>query len=38
MFRGLYIAATGMMLQRRKMETIVNNITNSDTNGFKKDY
>ncbi|NLO47745.1 MAG: flagellar hook-basal body protein [Clostridiales bacterium] len=38
MFRGLYIAATGMMLQRRKMETITNNITNSDTNGYKKDY
>lgn len=38
MFRGLYIAGTGMMLQRRKMETVTNNIVNSDTTGFKKDY
>jgi flagellar basal-body rod protein FlgG len=38
MFRGLYIAATGMMLQRRRMETITNNITNADTTGYKKDY
>lgn len=37
MFRGLYIASSGMMLQRRKMETITNNITNADTTGFKKD-
>ena len=38
MFRGLYIAGTGMMLQRRKMETITNNIVNADTTGYKKDY
>lgn len=38
MFRGLYIAGSGMMLQRRKMETITNNITNADTTGFKKDH
>lgn len=38
MFRGLYIAGTGMMLQRRRMETVTNNIVNADTTGFKKDY
>lgn len=38
MFRGLYIAGTGMMLQRRRMETITNNIVNADTTGYKKDY
>lgn len=37
MIRGHYIAATGMMLQRRKMEVITNNITNVETSGYKKD-
>jgi flagellar basal-body rod protein FlgG len=36
MTRGLYIAGTGMLLQRRQMENITNNITNADTTGFKK--
>ena len=38
MVRGLYISATGMLLQRRKMETITHNITNADTVGYKKDH
>ena len=38
MVRGLYIAGTGMLLQRRKMETITNNITNAETTGYKKEY
>jgi len=37
MVRGLYIAGTGMMLQRRRMENITNNIANADTTGFKKE-
>ena len=37
MVRGLYIAGTGMMLQRRKQETITNNIANADTTGYKKE-
>lgn len=37
MVRGQYIAGTGMMLQRRMMETITNNITNVDTTGYKKE-
>ncbi|MDR0819084.1 MAG: flagellar hook-basal body protein [Oscillospiraceae bacterium] len=37
MTRGLYIAGTGMMFQRRKMETITNNITNAETVGYKRD-
>lgn len=37
MIRGHYIAATGMMLQRKKMEVITNNITNVETSGYKKD-
>jgi len=38
MVRGQYIAGTGMMLQRRLMETITNNIANADTTGYKKEY
>ncbi|MCL2627837.1 MAG: flagellar hook-basal body protein [Oscillospiraceae bacterium] len=38
MVRGLYIAGTGMLLQRRRMETITNNIANSDTTGYKKEH
>ena len=38
MVRGLYIAGTGMMLQRRQMEIITNNIANADTTGYKKDF
>lgn len=37
MFRGTYIAGTGMLLQRRLMENITHNITNVDTTGYKKD-
>jgi flagellar basal-body rod protein FlgG len=37
MVRGQYIAGTGMMLQRRQMEIITNNITNVDTAGYKKE-
>jgi len=38
MVRGLYIAGTGMMTQRRRMETITNNVANSDTTAFKKEF
>ena len=38
MVRGTYIAGTGMLLQRRQMEIITNNITNADTTGYKKEY
>ena len=38
MVRGLYIAGTGMLLQRRMMETITHNITNADTTGYKKEH
>ncbi|MCL1828978.1 MAG: flagellar basal-body rod protein FlgF [Oscillospiraceae bacterium] len=38
MQRGLYIAGTGMMVQRRAMENVTNNITNVETTGFKKNY
>lgn len=37
MVRGQYTAATGMMLQRRMMEVITNNIVNAETTGYKKD-
>ena len=37
MIRGQYIAATGMMLQRRRMENITNNITNAETVGYRKE-
>ena len=38
MVRGLYIAGTGMLLQRRRMETITNNIANAETTAYKKEY
>ena len=37
MLRSLYIAATGMLVQRKKMDVITNNITNVETTGYKKD-
>ena len=38
MIRGTYIAGTGMLLQRRLMENITNNIANADTTGYKKEH
>jgi len=38
MVRGQYIAGTGMLLQRRLMENITNNISNADTTGYKKEH
>ena len=38
MVRGLYIAGTGMLLQRRRMETITNNIANVETTAYKKEF
>ncbi len=37
MIRCFYIAGTGMMTQRNKMDVIINNITNLDTTGYKND-
>ncbi|MCL2391128.1 MAG: flagellar hook-basal body protein [Oscillospiraceae bacterium] len=36
MVRGLYISASGMMLQRRHMDVITNNIANAETTGFRR--
>ena len=38
MVRGLYSAGTGMLIQRRKMETITNNIVNAETTAYKKEF
>ncbi|MDR2421616.1 MAG: flagellar basal-body rod protein FlgF [Oscillospiraceae bacterium] len=38
MTRGVYISGAGMLLQRRAMEVVTNNITNADTTGYKKEY
>ncbi len=38
LIRGLYIATTGMLAQRRAMDVTTNNIANAQTVGFKKDY
>jgi len=38
MIRGLYTAGTGMMLQRRRMEVVTNNIVNVETAGFRKEF
>lgn len=37
MLRSFYIAGTGMITQRQKMDVIINNVTNTDTTGYKKD-
>jgi flagellar basal-body rod protein FlgG len=37
MIRSLYIAATGMITQRSKMDVITNNVANADTTGYKSD-
>lgn len=37
MIRGLYIAATGMIAQRNRMDNITNNLANAETAGYKKD-
>jgi flagellar basal-body rod protein FlgF len=37
MVRGLYTAATGMTVQRNKMDVLTNNIVNAETTGYKSD-
>jgi flagellar basal-body rod protein FlgG len=37
MLRSMYIAGTGMLAERNRMNVITNNIVNVDTAGFKKD-
>lgn len=37
MIRSFYIAGTGMMTQRSKMDVVINNITNADTVGYRQD-
>lgn len=37
MLRSFYIAGTGMLVQREKMDVLTNNIVNIDTTGYKKD-
>ncbi|NLF35308.1 MAG: flagellar hook-basal body protein, partial [Clostridiales bacterium] len=37
MVRGLYTSATGMTVQRNKMDVLANNIVNAETTGYKKD-
>lgn len=38
MLRGLYTAASGMISQQRKHDTITNNIANMNSPGFKQGY
>ena len=37
MLRGLYTAATGMVVQEMRQETISNNLNNANTPGYKRD-
>jgi flagellar basal-body rod protein FlgF len=37
MVRGLYTAATGMTVQRNRMDVLTNNLVNSETPGYKAD-
>ena len=36
MFRSLNVAATGMIAQETQLDTISNNLANSNTTGYKK--
>ena len=38
MVRGFYTLASGMLTQNRKLDTISNNLANSETAGFKTDH
>lgn len=38
MFRGLYTATSGMMAQNRNQQILTNNLSNSNTPGFKADH
>lgn len=37
MQNGLYVAASGMIMQQTRLDTISNNLANMNTNAFKKD-
>lgn len=37
MWRGLYTAATGMIAETRRTDTIANNLANANTTGYKRD-
>ena len=37
MWRGLYTAATGMITETKRTDTISNNLANANTTGFKRD-
>jgi len=37
MTRGIYTAATGMNVQRERMDIVTNNIVNAETTGYKSD-
>lgn len=37
MVNGIYTAASGMLLQNRKLEVTSNNLSNTNTTGFKRD-
>jgi flagellar basal-body rod protein FlgG len=37
MWRGLYTAASGMITEMRRTDTLANNLANADTAGFKRD-
>lgn len=36
MLRGLYVAATGMLNEERRLDVVANNIANADTTGYKR--
>ena len=36
MFRSLNVAATGMVAQETKLDTIANNLANANTTGYKR--
>ena len=37
MNRGLYISATSLVANQKKLDVLSNNLANTDTTGFKKD-
>jgi Flagellar basal body rod protein len=37
-YQPMYILASGMSLEQRRLDVVANNIANADTPGFKKDF
>jgi Flagellar basal body rod protein len=37
-YQPMYVLASGMSLEQRRLDVVANNMANADTPGFKKDF